>query len=709
MMMSKPMNAQGLKRRATVANLTEAVHKVHALHDDDKVLGKQKSPVGGLTWDDCLEAWDDVLVRHSPMMSSKYKKSPPPGFENTETLNSSGLRSSLKLTNEINKRRKSIQFADEVNLPLKRCVTFAGSMVNKSDSEIERGGKAHMRLRSECGVRASPPHSPPKTEFSFSDAIDIALKRSASEASLCGNSGDEDSNYGSSPKGTPNSPGYYYNASTAPTAHALPYVPPPPPAVPSNGGDVNPMQYLAQQQATFSAMMANQVNMLNGAGVGNMAQQFYQQQMVFYQQMQAMQFAMLAANQQNFQQNFASQQPNPSLNQRKPQMGQRNVYTPRKNASSLSPQAHYLLSQHKNIGYNITISEMKKYANEFAVDGQGSRVLQHRVEIANDEDREILLREMLKEAIPLMQNVFANYVWQAMLDHATPKQRNIVLGHIRGSIGELAHHSHGCRVVQRLLEVLDCSGRNTVIRELLDEESVQQLSKDLNTCHVMQKAVVLLQSDDFSESRATLQRIENDVAPFVVELSVHPNAYLFICKLIGERRGEKCSALLKGISTSNFLMLAMDQSGTFVLQHALTKSGNTQFVKRLLKFVRHHIVELSMHRFASHLAEVSLKEAGVHSKQDAELLCRELIQPQGRNLERMGHSAGADRGAGLTDPVLYLMRDTFANFVYQRAFDISQGKLREMILSKVKDGYDFLSKYKHGRHLVKHVLRHDRR
>jgi len=710
-----------LKRRATVANLTDAVSEIHALHDN---ASNQDSPISGLTWTDCLNAWDDMLIKRSPLMSLTKKKGPPPGFGGNGTPKSTSsddmpLRSSL-MKEDSPKRRKSISFARE-DKSLKRCVTFTGSILKKGDSGTERGGEAHMRLRIQSGVNPNPPKSPENktstlekidSNYSFSGILQSALKKSSSRSSLVDS---ETSSAGSqSPSSQPVDSSFFYDGSSPQQTNLAP---PPPPAL----GDMNTMQFFAQQQAMFGTMMANQAAMMDKNG-NTMAHQFYKQQMMFYQQMQNMQMAMMAAQQQQ-QQQWGMPPPPPPAAPYMPYNGNNNnkapkqnyhgrVYTPRKGTnqprqnSNLSPEASFVLSEHKNVGRPITIYEMKKHALEFARDGLGSRQLQHRVEIANNEEREMLLQEMLKDAIPLMQNVFANYVWQTMLDHCTPSQRVLIVNNIRGNVSLLAHHSHGCRVIQRLLEVLDSNGRVMVINELLGDESIDILARELNSCHVLQKAVILLQRDMSGAARAALKSIEKSVAPYIVELSVHTNAYLFICKLIGQNRGVECDDILSSIDSKNFLMLAMDQSGTFVLQHALTKSRNQKFTKRILDFVRDHIVELSMHRFASHLAEVSLQEASKHSKSHVVPLCSELIHPQGRNLARIGHTI-SDRAPGMKDPVLCLMRDTFANFVYQRAFDVSKGKQRQEIYHKVKNGSEFLKKFKHGRHLVKHVLKNN--
>lgn len=59
---------------------------------------------------------------------------------------------------------------------------------------------------------------------------------------------------------------------------------------------------------------------------------------------------------------------------------------------------------------------------------------------------------MLVDAMPLMTDVFGNYVAQKMFEYGTTAQRTQMVERMEGQVLELSLHMYGCRVVQKALE-----------------------------------------------------------------------------------------------------------------------------------------------------------------------------------------------------------------------------------------------------------------
>lgn len=59
---------------------------------------------------------------------------------------------------------------------------------------------------------------------------------------------------------------------------------------------------------------------------------------------------------------------------------------------------------------------------------------------------------MLLDAMPLMTDVFGNYVAQKMFEYGTAAQRTQMVESMEGQVLELSLHMYGCRVVQKALE-----------------------------------------------------------------------------------------------------------------------------------------------------------------------------------------------------------------------------------------------------------------
>ena len=60
------------------------------------------------------------------------------------------------------------------------------------------------------------------------------------------------------------------------------------------------------------------------------------------------------------------------------------------------------------------------------------------------------VRPMVRE---LMSDVFGNYVVQKILEKGTDEQKDSIAIAIRDRAVELSHHTYGCRIVQKALEV----------------------------------------------------------------------------------------------------------------------------------------------------------------------------------------------------------------------------------------------------------------
>ena len=74
---------------------------------------------------------------------------------------------------------------------------------------------------------------------------------------------------------------------------------------------------------------------------------------------------------------------------------------------------------------------------EFAQDQEGSRMIQRRLEQHADTDLELVYQELMPEALPLMTDVFGNYVIQKILEHGLNKHRQELVNVMGGNVVDL--------------------------------------------------------------------------------------------------------------------------------------------------------------------------------------------------------------------------------------------------------------------------------
>jgi len=377
------------------------------------------------------------------------------------------------------------------------------------------------------------------------------------------------------------------------------------------------------------------------------------------------------------------------------------------------------------------MSELVGNVVEFSRDAHGSRFIQFKMETATPEEKELLVREVAEDSVGLMQDTFGNYVMQNFLEHTSTDLRLILGNTMKGHMVELSSQAHGCRVVQRAILLLPLQLRNTLLSELLTNNlDTGKCARNSHATHVMQKVVGLIVEEETERlskglpqdnvvptTEELLRAVENAVEIDFVSLSVHPHAYRLVLTVLDDcnpLRSQAMGTVLGDLLPRNMGRLAKDQHGNFILQHVLNR-GNVNQKEMVQKFVAEHVVELSQHKFGSHLVEKCLASA---TPAQVDALVQQLFEPTGQNAEQSkllaknaAASSKTDRGkSGQKRPVecsedtlLLLMSDPYANFVVQRAFDASSGALRTRLVEEIKSRSDLLNKFTYGRHALLHL------
>ncbi|KAF8982104.1 mRNA binding protein puf3 [Haplosporangium bisporale] len=131
--------------------------------------------------------------------------------------------------------------------------------------------------------------------------------------------------------------------------------------------------------------------------------------------------------------------------------------------------------------------------------------------------------------------------------------------------------------------------------------------------------------------------------------------------------------------------LVQDQYGNYVIQHILER-GRPAEKSLVVSKVIGQVLPLSKHKFASNVVE---KCVAYGSKLDRQRLIEEVIttKPDG------------------TSPLVFMMKDQFANYVVQKMLDVVDGEQRDILVAKIKPQLGSLKKYTYGKHLITKVER----
>ena len=110
--------------------------------------------------------------------------------------------------------------------------------------------------------------------------------------------------------------------------------------------------------------------------------------------------------------------------------------------------------------------------------------------------------------------------------------------------------------------------------------------------------------------------------------------------------------------------LSQDQYGNYVIQHIL-EFGKDEQKQIILKSVNQAVLTLSQQKYSSNVIEKCFQFAS--DKDKAQLILTMIGKP-----------------TDINPPLYSMMKDKFANYVVQKAVEVSQSPVREMLIAKIK-------------------------
>ena len=113
--------------------------------------------------------------------------------------------------------------------------------------------------------------------------------------------------------------------------------------------------------------------------------------------------------------------------------------------SKLGPEASYLLNEIRAAkSRNMwTIHDIRGHVVEFCIDQNGSRFIQQRLEVADIEEKNAVMEEVIPAMKELQNDVFGNYVVQKLFEFGTDSMKKELKAALRGNMVLLSLQMHG--------------------------------------------------------------------------------------------------------------------------------------------------------------------------------------------------------------------------------------------------------------------------
>jgi len=339
--------------------------------------------------------------------------------------------------------------------------------------------------------------------------------------------------------------------------------------------------------------------------------------------------------------------------------------------SRLQPSSP-IIEQLKARERNIELSDLSLHITEIAQDQYGSRLIQQKLEVASDDEKQLAFKSVLQKMPQLTTDVFGNYVIQKFFEYGSSEQRRILAEQLVGQVLKLSLQMYGCRVVQKALDSVPIEQQVLLIGEL--KGNVIKCIEDQHGNHVIQKCIERLPTD----------RIGFIVDSFLgqaARMAKHCYGCRVMQRLIEYCASTQISALLDEVLRCS-MELATDQYGNYVVQHVMEHSSRPGDRQHVMGTVRKNILTLSCHKYASNVIEKALSCA---TYDERSLLVAAIVGEQSEQ----------------HPPLLVMMRDRFGNYIVQRVIALAQGPQRDMLFWKLREHMPALKKSNtYGKHII---------
>lgn len=342
-------------------------------------------------------------------------------------------------------------------------------------------------------------------------------------------------------------------------------------------------------------------------------------------------------------------------------------------ANKLRPQATSPLIEHLKARERLVdLAELSGHISEIAQDQYGSRLIQQKLEVASDEQKQIAFKQVLQKMSQLTTDVFGNYVIQKFFEYGNSEQRRILAEQLVGQVLKLSLQMYGCRVVQKALDSVPIEQQVLLIGEL--KGHVIKCIEDQHGNHVIQKCIERLPTD-------RIGFIVDSFAGQASRMAKHCYGCRVIQRLIEYCASAQISALLDEV-LGCCMELATDQYGNYVVQHVMEHSSRPGDRQQVMNIVRKNILSLSCHKYASNVIEKALQCA---TPEERSHLVEAITGQQGDP----------------HPPLLVMMRDRFGNYIVQRVIALAQSPQRDLLFWKLREHMPVLKKSNtYGKHII---------
>ncbi|XP_071712710.1 pumilio homolog 12-like [Rutidosis leptorrhynchoides] len=252
----------------------------------------------------------------------------------------------------------------------------------------------------------------------------------------------------------------------------------------------------------------------------------------------------------------------------------------------------------------MPLKELRGMICLLARDQNGSKILQSKFENPTIEEIEVVLFDVLGSIADLMKDQFGSYVIQKLVCVCNDDQKTLIIRELielPNDIILVCMSSYGTRAIQKLLENLQSPNQIMMVIRALHRDGAASLAIDTNGHHVIQ--FCLLHYDTHFN-----QLLLDDIANNCFKVATDRSGCCVMQACVEHSCGEVRNHLV-GEIMNNAIQIAEDPFGNYVLQH-MVGLKSPELTELLVRHLQGHFAYLSQSKYASNVVERCLTESG---------------------------------------------------------------------------------------------------
>ncbi|KJP89088.1 hypothetical protein AK88_01174 [Plasmodium fragile] len=288
------------------------------------------------------------------------------------------------------------------------------------------------------------------------------------------------------------------------------------------------------------------------------------------------------------------------------------------------------------------------------------------------EEKRIIQKSLLLDAMALCPDVYGSYVAQSVFDLSDDTYKERFTDQFLSQTRFLSLHTYGCRLIQKSLESLGNEYKSKIFNQLKNDLITYICHQNGN--HVIQKCIEVLPS-------VHIDTIISNIEEYLPFLSSHAYGCRIVQRIYEVGNTTQINRLNDKIMKKIYLI--KNRYGNYVIQKCFEHSDDTvRFT--ITDEIVNDIYKLSSHKYACNIIEkILLKKEYKYKKKIIKRIVNDISEGN--------------------DSMISICKDCYGNFMMQKLLTTCRPKERTLIIKTIIENVDKLKDETYGKYILRAI------